>query len=213
MFGWSPPALLPIRSPATLTLLKVTLTGAYALALPTSKVRLVAPVATFFCRLPTTCPLVRDTVPVDGMTTFLPVLTVTLPDVSVSVEPTDASTLSEMPLALLTVRLLNVVAFEPPIVCALGPFSVIVPVLAVKVPLLLKLPFTTWLYDDALKVVPEPNPKSPSTVSAPAAVVDAVPAMVKLPAVTMALAGMVFTPLPLRVRCPYDSVATVCEVP
>ena len=86
----------------------------------------------------------RETLPVELTYSELePVLT--LPELKVSVPPAVASTpLSETPLALLIVSALNVVAFEPPIVCALVPLKVKVLVPAVNVPLLLKLPLTPW---------------------------------------------------------------------
>jgi len=63
------------------------------------------------------------------------------------------------------------------------PLNVNVPKLAVKVPLLLKLPLTLWLNADApaTNVVPGPSVKLPFTVSDWAAVADAVPDIVKFP--------------------------------
>ena len=145
--------------------------------------------------------------------TVLPAPVVMLPDVSVSVAPTVLFTpLSEMPAALLMVRLLNVVAFAPPIVWALVPLSVTVLVPAVNVPLLEKSPFTTCEKDEVFNVVPDPSVTLPFTVSAPAAVVLAVPLMVKLPCIVRA-PGMVLVPLPLRVRLPYASLDTDWLVP
>ena len=51
--------------------------------------------------------------------------------------------------------------------------------------------------------------KLPLTVRFAAAVADAVPDIVKLPRIVMGVAGIVFVPLVLRLRCPYVSAVTV----
>ena len=102
-----------------------------------------------------------------------------------------------MAVVLLMVRLLNVIGFEPPIVCAALPFIITVLVEGVNVPLLEKFPFMVWLNEPALKVVPDPMVKAPSTVSASPAVTAAVPDMEKFPAMAMAVACNALAPLPL----------------
>ena len=54
----------------------------------------------------------------------------------------------------------------------------------------------------ATNVVFEPRTTPPLIVSAPPAVAVAVPAVVKVPAIAIAELGIVFVPLPLRVRLP-----------
>ena len=181
----------------------------YAPLSPISYVRVGAPVATNFWKLPTTWPLVRDTLPVAEVAMNLgPV--VTLPDVNVSVPLTVVFTpLSTTPPALSMFSELKVVEFEPPIVWVPVPLNVNVLVPAVNVPLLLKLPLTMWLDDAAPNVVPGPSVKLPLTVRFAAAVADAVPDIVKLPWIVMGVAGIVFVPLVLRLRCPYVSAVTV----
>ena len=158
--------------------------------------------ATNFWKLPTTWPLVRDTLPVAEVAMNLgPV--VTLPDVNVSVPLTVVFTpLSTTPPALSMFSELKVVEFEPPIVWVPVPLNVNVLVPAVNVPLLLKLPLTMWLDDAAPNVVPGPSVKLPLTVRFAAAVADAVPDIVKLPRIVVGVAGIVFVPVVLRMRCP-----------
>src|SRR6187399_2256023 len=135
---------------------------------------------------------------------------VTLPDVNVRIPLTVVFTpLSATPPGLLMVRLLKVVEFEPPIVWVPVPLNVNVLVPPVNVPLLLKLPQTMWLDDAAPNVVPGPSVKLPLTVRFAAAVADAVPDIVKLPWVVNGVAGIVFVPVLLRLRCPYVSAVTV----
>ena len=73
-----------------------------------------APGATFFCRLPKTCPDVLATAPVAEMITLLFPVEMT-PEVSVSEPFTVAFTLPlrVSPVELFSVRLLKMVAFEP----------------------------------------------------------------------------------------------------
>ena len=89
---------------------------------------------------------------------------VMLPDVRVRVLATVVLRFSDTPFALLIVSELNEGAALPPIVWAVPPFSVYVPVLLLKVALSTKFPCTTWLKVDALKVVPLPITKLESTV-------------------------------------------------
>ena len=106
--------------------------------------------ATNFWKLPTTWPLVRDTLPVAevAMNWLGPV--VTLPDVNERMPLTVVFTpFSATPAGLLMFSELKVVEFEPPIVWTPVPLNVNVPELAVNVPLLLKLPLTVWLNADA----------------------------------------------------------------
>src|SRR4249919_56082 len=98
---------------------------------------------------------------------------------------------SATPAGLLMFSELKVVGFEPPIVWTPLPLNLNVPKLAVNVPLLLKLPLTLWLNDDApaTNVVPGPS--------------------VKFPLIVIGVAGIVFVPLVLRLRFPYVSLVTV----
>src|SRR5882672_9290576 len=76
---------------------------------PTSKLRTTfAPVATFFCRLPFTWPLVRLTVPAVAMIKVFEPAEIT-PDVNVIVALMVGLLLSVMPLLLFSVRLLSCV--------------------------------------------------------------------------------------------------------
>ena len=72
--------------------------------------------------------------------------------------------------------------------------------LAVKLPLLLKFPPIEWFSVPVEKVVPEPIEKSPATVKVFKAVAAAVPEMVKSPVTVNAVTGIVFVPLPLKIR-------------
>lgn len=120
--AWLPLVVLTTNEPAADTDANKVVTGAYVLASPTSKVRLtLEPVATYFCRLPTTWPLVRTTDPVDGiMTLFVPV--VMLPLVNVRVPFTVMLDDKEVvPLALLIRRSLKAPVEE--IVCAPVPLN------------------------------------------------------------------------------------------
>src|SRR5580765_5246517 len=100
---------------------------------PISYVRTVAPVGTNFWRLPTTWPLVRDTLPVDEVAMNWPAPVVTLPDVNVRSPLTVAFTpLNATPLELAMVSELKVVEFEPPIIWRLLPLNVNVLVPAVN---------------------------------------------------------------------------------
>ena len=65
---------------------------------------------------------------------------VRIPDVSARVPESDTGALKETPFALLMVKLFNVEALVPPMVCRALPLKFIVPLFAVNVPLLLKLP-------------------------------------------------------------------------
>jgi hypothetical protein len=111
------------------------------------------------------------------------------------------------------VSVLNAVVADPPMTLLL-PVNVIVLVPAVNVPpLFVQLPLIEWMYDPAEKLVPGFKTASPVIAKAAPAVADAVPDIVYVPAMLIALAAMVFTPLPDNVRCPYDSLVTVCADP
>lgn len=104
----SPDVVVAVRFPATVTLANVSDIGVYELASPISYVRVGEPVAIFFCRLPTMCPLVRETDPVEGIMTENEFVVI-FPLVSVSVEFTVMLDDRERePDALLIVTLLNV---------------------------------------------------------------------------------------------------------
>ena len=110
---------------------EATVTGAYWPASPTSKVNEGDPAATNFRRLPTTCPLVRETEPVDETyRTCEPVLM--LPELRVSIPLTVVSRARMTPFGSLTVRLRNVVEEVPPTVCGPVPSRVTVPVPGTK---------------------------------------------------------------------------------
>src|SRR5207253_6057551 len=119
------------RSPADVTLANATVTGAYVVASPTPKVRLVAPVATFFLRFPTMWPLVRETVPVDEIERVLAPVVI-LPLVRVSVPLMVGLADRVTPAASLIVRPLNEVPNEPPTVWPEPPLRVTVPAPAVN---------------------------------------------------------------------------------
>ena len=195
--------MLPVALPATETFANARVTGVYEMVSPISYVRTGAPVGTNFWKLPTTWPLPRVTLPVDEVAMNWPAPVVTLPDVNVRTPLTVVFTPpSDTPLELAIVKLLNVVEFEPPIVWPLVPLSVNVLVPALNVPLLLKLPLTVWLNDPAAERRARTHREVAVHVSAAAAVADAVPDIVKLPSVVRGEPGIVFVPLPLRLRCP-----------
>ena len=73
-----------------------------------------------------------------------------------------------VPVDLLMVRVLKV--FVPLIVASVVPVKLMVPVLAVKLPLLIQLPAIVCVKEPALKVVAEPMVRLPLMVAAPAAV-------------------------------------------
>src|SRR5262249_223904 len=99
--------------------------------------------------------------------------------------------------------LLNVVEEEPPMLCVAVPVKLMVLLLAVnEVPLFVQFPPTVCVKEPALKVVPEPKVTLPVVLIAAAAVAEAVPDIVKLPETVIADPGIVFVPLPLRVRLP-----------
>lgn len=135
------------------------------MASPISNVRVGVPVATFFCRFPMICPLVRETVPAEVMITLLlPALM--LPDVSVNVPAMDISEESESePDALFTVTLLNVPVEVS--VCVPVPLKRIVEFVLVKVPPdMFQFPPIEWV--EALeegKNVPEERLKFPVMVN------------------------------------------------
>ena len=160
--------------------------------------------------LPVTYPLVRVTVAeeprmtvfAEAASTLAPRARVPLIVASVPLRETDA---------LPIVRLLKVVADEPPIAWGTDPFRLIVLPVFVKVaPLFVQLPLTLCTKAPATKVVPEPRTTLPLMDRAAAAVTDAVPAVVNVPATVITVPGMVFAPLPLRVRLPYVCAETVC---
>lgn len=113
--------------------------------LPTSKVRdILAPIATFFRKLPSTCPLVLDTLPAVPMITLLEPVMI-FPVVKVNT-PLTVILFGMVRLVLAMVRLLKV-SVLPVITCApplnltvlLPPaaFTVIVPL--VKVPVMFNM--------------------------------------------------------------------------
>ncbi len=61
-------------------------------------------------------------------------------------------------------------------------------------------PFITWLNAPVLKVPPVSMLISPSMSKEAEPVVEAVPAMVKLPTIFRATFGSVFTPVPLKIK-------------
>jgi hypothetical protein len=67
---------------------------------------------------------------------------VIIPEVNVNAPFTCIELFKVSPVELLIVKLLNVVGLDPPIFCADVPLNVTVEVLALKVPLLIRLPLT-----------------------------------------------------------------------
>src|SRR5690242_15175340 len=131
MLGWSPVVFETVRLPAAVTPVNAIWTWIQLLPVPRSQFTVDAPVATGRCRLPSTKPLVRLTLPL-AISVFAPV--VIAPAVKVSVPLTVE--LPDAPLKLrplpLTVRpeKLGVV---PVIVCADDPLNVAVPPVLVNV--------------------------------------------------------------------------------
>ena len=123
------------------------------------------------------------------------------PLVKVSTPLTVASTpLSESPAALFNVKLLKATGVLPLMVCPLLPLKENVLVPASKVPLFEKFPAMPCVKDPAVNEVPLPILKFPAVVTAARAVAEAVPDMEKFPPMLNAPPGIVFTPLPLRIR-------------
>ena len=142
---------------------------------PTSKVWAVAPVAMCFLRLPTTCPLVRVTVPVAVIwRTWEPVVMV--PIVKFRVPVTAVSRPRVMPALLATLRPRKLVLEVPPIDCMPVPLKVTEPVPPTNAP------------PDALLVQSPPTAKVPAFGAA-----SVPPEIVTVPAVTLP---------PLRSRAP-----------
>ena len=127
--------------------------------------------------MPTTCPLVCDIAP----TALFEIISVLapvdiFPDVRLRVPATVSFTLvppSVTPAELFIVRLLNVVAAVPVMLCADPPLNVTVPLLCVKVLLLLKSPAT-------LKV-PDVEMREPEVIVSPLRVTAVLPKL-KIPA-------------------------------
>ena len=111
------------------------------------------------------------------------VLGVTNPLVSVKVPFTVASTvpLKVTPELLFTVKLLNVVATDPKICCALVPVNCMVLVDGVKVPLLTQFPLMAWVKILAFKVVPNPIVTALFIVVPPSNVFVPLPLVVSAP--------------------------------
>ena len=177
--------------------------------LPISNVQPEAPAGMVLRRLPSTWPLVRETL-VAQFGTAISVLppVITLPVVKVVVAFTETVLPIVTPFALLMVRLLSPVPAAigvsalPERFCAAPPFMVTVPVprlkmpftvevaprrnswpapLFVKVPLLEKLPLRVWLrLVPPLNVLPEPIERSPLIVRAAAGVALLVPEVDRL---------------------------------
>lgn len=144
----------------------------------------------------------------------------------------------DTPKVLLIIKLLNVVALEPSIVCAEDPLKLIVPqdglVVPVNVPLLVKFPAMEWLNAPAARVEPLPMFTLPAIVNAAAAEAVTVPDVEKFPKMLNADDGKVLVPVPLSIRLSYlfdevfgmtivwlpplystvvEPLITVCQVP
>ena len=103
---------LAVSVPGVVTLANTTLTAAYVIASPISKLTVGEPAGALFRRFPFTYPLVRETEPPELIvSTFAPVATLFAP--SVSAPPTIVLTPRLTPAALFTVTLLNVVLADP----------------------------------------------------------------------------------------------------
>ncbi len=183
MLAWSPAVVVPVSVPTVVTDAKVTVAGAYAVAVPIGKVTawLDPLIATGIRRLPTTWPGLPP-----GRETAAPELTmavkapvVRLPCWSVSVPPTPLPMVMSLvrvrlPDALLTVMLPKTIAPDPPIVWAPAPLNVTVVAgsLLARMPLIVRLPPTvSWPPLMTLSVSPLVIVRLPRTVSEPASTV------------------------------------------
>jgi hypothetical protein len=108
--------------------------------------------------------------------------------------------LAVIPLPVI-VKLLKLFVLLPEII-AFVPLKVTVLVLPVNVPSFVQLPATEWENELPLNAVPLPMDTLPFMVIAFAALAEAVPDIVKFPAIVIAVPGIVFVPLLLKVRLP-----------
>jgi hypothetical protein len=101
---------------------------------------------------------------------------------------------------LFTMRVLKMVVPLPEIEVEPAPVKFIVLVDGVKVPSFTKFPERSCVDEPASNVQLLPMLKFPPTARLAAAVADGVPDIVKLPFTVVAEPGIVFVPLPLKVR-------------